>query len=54
MKSNRDNRATQEVFVVLINFGVREERVNVTELTNKLGETSRVALAGTESHFLEG
>lgn len=54
MKFNRDNSATNEAFVVLINFGAREERVNVTELTNKLGKTSRVAVAGTKSHFLEG
>lgn len=37
-----------------MNLGIREERVNVTELTTKLGKTSEVVLAAPESHLSEG
>lgn len=42
------------MFIVLMNLGVREERINATELSTKLGKTTEVVLAAPESHFSEG
>lgn len=51
---DRDHITTNETFVVLMNLGVREEYVNATELTTKLGKTTEVILAAPESHHSEG
>lgn len=51
---NRTHCCSKVTYVVLVNFGEKEEHVDVTELTQNLGEICEVTVAGPHSHFSEG
>lgn len=43
-----------DTYVVLINFGAREEMVDVTQLTGDLGDVSEVVTAGADTVYDSG